>query len=149
MLLSRLPKNLPRMLIAMTRRPESASISRIVRTVSYNIEFPTFLVESVLVATCARISFMVSLARASPLPSRRSNRKTLTCKNGSVIPETSCSGLYPVVTKAFRLRTSSGTACEHVNNKLASTRESTHISEFIQTILVDLTHFGGKCYCCK
>jgi hypothetical protein len=36
-----------------------------------------------------------------------------------------------------------------VNNKLASTRESTHIPEFIQTILVDLAHFGGKCYCCE
>lgn len=34
MLLSRLLRNLPRMLMAMTRRPLSASISRTVRTVS-------------------------------------------------------------------------------------------------------------------
>lgn len=34
MLLSRLLRNLPRMLMAMTRRPLSASISRMVRTVS-------------------------------------------------------------------------------------------------------------------
>lgn len=38
--------------MAMTRRPLSASISRTVSTVSYSIEFPTFFVESVLVATC-------------------------------------------------------------------------------------------------
>lgn len=37
--------------MAMTRRPVSASISRTVKTVSYKIEFPTFFVESVLVAT--------------------------------------------------------------------------------------------------
>lgn len=52
MLLSLLLKNLPRILIAMTRRPLSASISRTVMTVSYRIELPTFLVESVFVATC-------------------------------------------------------------------------------------------------
>ena len=51
MLLSRLLKNLPNILIAMTRKPVSASISKTVRTVSYKIEFPTFFVESVLVAT--------------------------------------------------------------------------------------------------
>lgn len=62
MLLSLLLKNFPRMLIAMTLRPLSASISRTVKTVSYRIEFPTFFVESVLVATCARMSFIVSLA---------------------------------------------------------------------------------------
>lgn len=39
------------MLMAMTRRPLSASISRTVSTVSYSIEFPTFFDESVLVAT--------------------------------------------------------------------------------------------------
>ena len=42
---------MPRMLIAITRKPLSASISRIVRTVSYRIELPTFLEESVFVAT--------------------------------------------------------------------------------------------------
>jgi len=51
MLLSRLDRNLPRILIAITRNPVSASISRTVNTVSYKIELPTFLVESVLVAT--------------------------------------------------------------------------------------------------
>lgn len=40
------------MLIAITRSPVSASISRTVRTVSYKIELPTFFDESVLVATC-------------------------------------------------------------------------------------------------
>lgn len=51
-LLSRLERNFPRMLTPSTRRPESASMSRIVRTASYRIEFPTFLDDSVLVATC-------------------------------------------------------------------------------------------------
>ena len=50
-LLSRLDKNFPRMLIAITRKPVSASISSTVNTVSYRMEFPTFFVESVLVAT--------------------------------------------------------------------------------------------------
>lgn len=77
-LLSRLLRNLPRMLMAMTRRPLSASISNTVRTVSYRIEFPTFFVESVLVATCARISFMVSLAWTSPLPNNLRRRSILT-----------------------------------------------------------------------
>lgn len=35
----------------MTLNPLSASISRTVKTVSYSIEFPTFFVESVFVAT--------------------------------------------------------------------------------------------------
>lgn len=52
MLLSRLVKNFPKILIAITRNPESASISSTVKTVSYRIELPTFLDESVLVATC-------------------------------------------------------------------------------------------------
>lgn len=52
MLLSLLPKNLPKMLIAITRSPLSDSISKIVNTVSYRIELPTFLDESVFVATC-------------------------------------------------------------------------------------------------
>ena len=51
MLLSRLLKNFPRMLMAMTRSPLSASISSTVRTVSYRMELPTFFVESVFVAT--------------------------------------------------------------------------------------------------
>ena len=50
-LLSRLLRNLPRILIAITRRPLSASISNTVSTVSYRIELPTFFVESVFVAT--------------------------------------------------------------------------------------------------
>ena len=37
----------------MTRSPVSASISSTVKTVSYKMEFPTFLDESVLVATWA------------------------------------------------------------------------------------------------
>jgi len=54
MLLSLLLKNLPRMFIAMTRKPVSASISSTVSTVSYKIEFPTFFDESVFVATLAK-----------------------------------------------------------------------------------------------
>lgn len=42
--------------MAMTRSPLSASISSTVMTVSYRMELPTFLVESVLVATCSRRS---------------------------------------------------------------------------------------------
>lgn len=93
MLLSRLLRNLPRMLMAMTRSPLSASISRTVMTVSYRMELPTFFVESVLVATCARMSFMVSLALTSPLPNSCMRRRIFTWRKGSVMPETSCSGL--------------------------------------------------------
>lgn len=110
MLLSLLLKNLPRMFIAMTRKPVSASISSTVNTVSYKIEFPTFFDESVFVATlakpvirtvwvkevlftCASISFIVSLACSSPFPSILSNLRIFTWRNGSVIPDTSCSGL--------------------------------------------------------
>jgi hypothetical protein len=52
MLLSRFDKNFPRMLTPSTRRPESASMSRMVSTASYRMEFPTFFEDSVLVATC-------------------------------------------------------------------------------------------------
>lgn len=112
MLLSLFPKNLPRILIAMTRRPLSDSISKIVKTVSYRIEFPTFLDESVFVATykidessqrcyvtlsekltCARMSFIASLASASPCPRCRRRCRIFTCRKGSVMPPTSCSGL--------------------------------------------------------
>lgn len=121
-LLSRFVKNFPRMLIAITLKPLSASISRTVNTVSYSIEFPTFFVESVFVATyiirivqlrkrtCARMSFIVSLAAASPLPSSRNSRSTFVCKNGSVMPPTSCSGLKPVVARDLRCLTSSPVA---------------------------------------
>jgi len=51
MLLSLFVKNLPKILMANTRRPLSDLISMIVKTVSYNIEFPTFLADSVFVAT--------------------------------------------------------------------------------------------------
>ncbi len=52
------------MLMAMTRRPLSASISKTVKTVSYRIELPTFLDESVLVATYSTRS--ASLRISSP-----------------------------------------------------------------------------------
>ncbi len=51
MLLSLLLKNFPRMLMARTRRALSDGVSMIVSTVSYKIELPTFLDDSVLVAT--------------------------------------------------------------------------------------------------
>lgn len=62
MLLSLLPKNLPRMLIAITRSPDSASISKMVKTASYRIELPTFFAPSVLVATCAFKSISQQMA---------------------------------------------------------------------------------------
>jgi hypothetical protein len=50
-LLSRLDKNLPRILIASTRRPPLSSMLMIVSTHSYRIAFPAFLFDSVFVAT--------------------------------------------------------------------------------------------------
>lgn len=76
-LLSRLLKNLPSMLIAMTLKPCCASISRMVKTASYKMLFPTFLLESVLVATWASKSFIVSLDSASPFPKSLSKRRIL------------------------------------------------------------------------
>lgn len=35
----------------------------------------------------------------------------LTCKKGSLIPETSCSGEYPDMMRFFRIRTNWGTSC--------------------------------------
>ena len=67
MLLSRFPRNFPRMLIAMTRRPFSASISRIVRTVSYKMAFPTFFADSVLVATCTQLSASIYIVHVVSL----------------------------------------------------------------------------------
>ena len=75
MLLSRLLKNLPRILIAITRKPLSASISSTVMTVSYRMEFPTFLDESVFVATCMGIERLVKIHGAT------STRRTHLCKN--------------------------------------------------------------------
>lgn len=46
----------------------------------------------VQVRTCASTSFMVSAASESPQPSTRSSRSMCTCRNGSVTPDTSCSG---------------------------------------------------------
>jgi hypothetical protein len=51
MLLSRLDKNLPRILIASTRKPPLSSMLMIVSTHSYRIAFPAFLFDSVFVAT--------------------------------------------------------------------------------------------------
>lgn len=36
----------------------------------------------------------------------------LTCKKGSLIPDTSCSGEYPDMIRFFRIRTNWGTSCE-------------------------------------
>jgi hypothetical protein len=92
MLLSRFDRNFPRMLTPSTRSPESASMSRIVSTASYRIEFPTFFDESVFVATCARISLICSLTWTSPRARTRRSCSSLHCRNGSVMPVTSCSG---------------------------------------------------------
>lgn len=91
---------------------------------------------------------MVSLARTSPFPRKRSNRRTFTCKNGSVIPDTSCSGLYPVVTKAFILRTSIGTACVYGSTLAHILRRETetNVSEFVEAVFILLTYFGNEGY---
>merc|ERR1719431_308128 len=73
----------------------SESISMMDKTVSYNIAFPTFLLVSVFVATWASISFIVSEALGSFLPSILSSLRFLICRKGSEIPDTSCSGEYP------------------------------------------------------
>ena len=52
MFLSLLSRNLPSILTANTLRPLSELISMMVLHVSYNIALPTFLLLSVLVATC-------------------------------------------------------------------------------------------------
>lgn len=54
------------------------------KTVSYKIVFPTFLLVSVLVATCAKISFIASEASASLCPSIRSRRRIFTYKEKRV-----------------------------------------------------------------
>lgn len=116
-------------------------MSMIDKTVSYKIVFPTFLLVSVLVATCAKISFIASEASASLCPSMRSRRRIftykekrvthfkqfkmkmnekrhLTCKNGSLIPLTSCSGEYPARIKFFNMRTRFGTICEYNSDSI-------------------------------
>ena len=99
MLFSLLPKNLPQimMLIATTRKPVSASISKTVNTISYRgyscqrsltnlcllrpmswLAARLFnLTEKKKSHTCAKMSFIASLTCSSPFPSRRSNRKML------------------------------------------------------------------------
>ena len=81
------------MKINFTLNAGSDLISIIVRTVSCKIELPAFLVVSVFVQTWASISFMASLASASFLPKTLNKRIKRTCKNGSLIPDTSWSGL--------------------------------------------------------
>lgn len=56
MLLSRLDKNRPKILIANTRKPLVASMPIIVSTHSYKIAFPAFLFDSVFVETWKRNS---------------------------------------------------------------------------------------------
>ena len=59
-LLSRFDKNLPKILIARTRKPLVASMPIIVWTHSYRMAFPAFLFESVFVATWININTMVN-----------------------------------------------------------------------------------------
>lgn len=73
-------KNRPKILIANTLSPDSDLMSIIDNTVSYKIVFPTFLLVSVVVATCARTSFIVSEASGSFLPSILRSLNILTCK---------------------------------------------------------------------
>mmetsp|Transcript_26730 Transcript_26730/g.70240 ORF Transcript_26730/g.70240 Transcript_26730/m.70240 type:complete len:234 (-) Transcript_26730:236-937(-) len=71
--------------------------------------FPAVLDVSVLVATCARISFNESDASVSSLHRILSRRIILHCRKGSVTPFTSCSGEYPVMMSPFSRRFSVGT----------------------------------------
>mmetsp|Transcript_63485 Transcript_63485/g.194158 ORF Transcript_63485/g.194158 Transcript_63485/m.194158 type:complete len:229 (+) Transcript_63485:535-1221(+) len=91
MLLSRLKRKRPRMLIASTLKPLSASMDMIVKTHSYNMALPVFFAPSVFVATCARMSFISSLASTEPVPSKRRRRSIFACKKGSVMPAMSYS----------------------------------------------------------
>jgi len=61
--------------------------------------------------TWAKISFIVSLACWLPFLSIQRSHKILTWRNGSMIPDTLCSGLYPVMTKDLRFLTRRGMAC--------------------------------------
>ena len=54
--------HLPRMLMANTLRPPMDSTPMMVSTHSYKMAFPAFRAPSVLVATCARMSLIASLA---------------------------------------------------------------------------------------
>ena len=133
MLLSLLLKNLPRMFTPSTRRPESASISRIVSTASYKIEFPTFFDDSVFVATCARMSLICSLVAGSPRPSTRKSCRILTCRKGSVMPETSCSGAYPELVRALSVRTNAGTTGRNISTTPISPPSASSSSHILVT----------------
>ena len=62
--------------MASTLRPPMDSTPMMVCTHSYRMAFPALRAPSVLVATCARMSLMASLADALPDPSIRSSRST-------------------------------------------------------------------------
>ena len=55
--------------------------------------------------TCASISFIVSLASASPWPKMRKSLSNLIWRNGSVMPAMSYSGAYGLFTTSFRVLT--------------------------------------------
>lgn len=68
------------MFTARTRKPLSDLIAIIERTVSYRIVLPTFLLDSVFVATWARMSVIASEASGSFLPKTRSSFSIFTFK---------------------------------------------------------------------
>lgn len=72
--------------------------------------------------TWASISLITSLESASPLPSMRSNLKSRICRKGSVIPLTSYSGVYPLITKFFNTRTNVVTCCTNAKNAIQPNR---------------------------
>jgi len=75
------------MLTAKTRSPLSELISMMVLHVSYKMALPTFLLLSVFVATCAKMSFITSLASSSWQPSSRSNFNILVYREIHRLPE--------------------------------------------------------------
>mmetsp|Transcript_4732 Transcript_4732/g.9633 ORF Transcript_4732/g.9633 Transcript_4732/m.9633 type:complete len:249 (-) Transcript_4732:520-1266(-) len=127
MLLSRLERKRPRMLMASTRRPPMLSTPMMVCTHSYRIEFPAFLLPSTFVATCARMSAIWSDVALQPAPSTRSRRSVFTCRKGSVVPLTSWSGVNPLSTRLFSIRTRSGTTCGMARSWAATSASTSHM----------------------
>ena len=77
----------------------------IVSTVSRSTEFPGFLEVSVFVAIYARISDISSDASDDFYPSNLRRWISLTYRKGSLTPPISYSGVYPDVSRFFKILT--------------------------------------------
>ena len=120
------------------------------KQVCNNIDRPHCTIKQKL--TCAKMSFMVSEASGSPCPRILSNLRILTCKNGSEIPFTSCSGEQPLIIRFFKIRTRFGTIflkCAKVSGDLSAisvikTMPVTRTSEYMdRTLKLPNTQQGG------